>query len=164
MYRIRYYQSEYHPKVFKTGLLGRTIQYLNWLRWKLEVLIQYMVMRYLCRLSSVSEEQRRLFSQAFKADVLEEQSRKVREEVLSDEAASRSRMYSEGRFASKFDRAHEELTTAEQPQDVRPGDISDLAARYGHNTRSKRYARGRLRFSVGEAGEFEPTVVDGDSP
>lgn len=73
MYEIRSYNESYHPDLFRGGgVLGLVIRVLNFLRWKLEVLVQYFALRYTMRRQNFSPKSTQKVLEAFRLDVIKE--------------------------------------------------------------------------------------------
>lgn len=73
MYEIRSYDQVLHPDLFKGGgVLGLVIRALNFVRWKLEVLIQYLVIRYGLRKESADGHRTKAVCESFWYDVRQE--------------------------------------------------------------------------------------------
>lgn len=75
MYRVRYYDRAFHPDYFRDGYLGWCIRVLNNLRWKLEVMVQGLVVRYLSR--GMGGEEKKAVLKRFERDVAGERLEKV---------------------------------------------------------------------------------------
>lgn len=73
VYEIRSYNETYHPDLFRGGgVLGFAIRVLNFLRWKLEVLVQYLALQYWMRQQNFSLKSRQKVLDVFKLDVIKE--------------------------------------------------------------------------------------------
>ena len=159
MFRIRYYDKMLHPDHFKRGLLGRCIISLNWVRWKLETFIQRLVLKFLARHDGVSKTEESRFREIFLLDVEAEALQKKQTSPLlplrrDEETQPRASRYEGGRFKHL---AENTIATEENEQlPNRPIPIDDLIARHGvAPPRARRYAKGRVRFTMREEGDFE---------
>lgn len=167
MYRIRTWgtaNKKVHPDHFKIGLLGLSIRTLNWIRWKLETAVQYLALRYMLKHDPIDEDKQVSLLGSFRVGVAEERVRKAKEspsmsipvEVSAQEAAPRSVRYEAGSARTVMDQAVGAL-----PE--RPEPLTNLIERYGHDSRSKRYARGRKQLVFGdEDGDFEKVQQAGE--
>ncbi len=73
MYEVRSYSDKYHPDLFRRDtVLGVSIWALNFLRWKLEVFVQYLTLRYFLRDQKFSPKKSKEVLETFKLDVLKE--------------------------------------------------------------------------------------------
>lgn len=155
MYRIRYYDRMFHPDVIsKKGFLGRSIHVLNFLRWKLETFVQYLVLKYMTKEeTSLNPDERRSALDMFRLSVEQEKLHKKATSPLialpSDKVAKAFTV--DGVRCDAIKEQNERLLGDRVPH--RPKPIDELAARYANNTRSKRYARGSVLY-VNE--DFEP--------
>lgn len=158
MFRVRHYDQTIHPDHFQKGVLGRWIRVLNWCRWKLEVYIQRLTIKYLSREGALPKERVKSLMRTFDVDVRAEQVERLQTSPslggVEIPLIARADAYRKGAGRSVLDQAKVEADKDILP--IRPQSIDALAARYAHESRSKRYARGK-RFSVGdEDGDFEP--------
>jgi hypothetical protein len=149
MFRIRHYDRYIHPDYFRHGWLGRFIRLLNWIRWKLETFNQRLVLRYLCAESAVGKTRSGELLKKFQVDVRDEKIRKELTSPLAPVVTQEEMMLAETPTgAGTF--LHQEQANGL----LRPEPIDALAARYGGNERSRRYARGKLFMVAGT--EFDP--------
>ena len=73
MYDIRSYEDRLHPDLFRRGgVLGISIFILNFFRWKLEVFVQYLVLRYMLREQKFSLKKMEEVLATFSLDVQKE--------------------------------------------------------------------------------------------
>lgn len=166
MYQIRHYSQLIHPDHFREGLLGLTIRGLNWVRWKLEVFNQRLVVRYLLKESAVDKVKQKTIRERFEIDVAAERVEKRLTspsmegvDPIVDTQELRAERYRAGGPASVLSQAVGDVERETLPE--RPKSLDDLAARYGAAPRARRYARGK-KFLVTEA-EFEPVEgADGE--
>jgi hypothetical protein len=161
----RYYDKVVHPDHFKgTGWLGWRIRVFNWVRARLELHIQRLVVRWLSDRGSLPQEKRRAVLRTFDLDVqqeiLENQRTSPIHEVEREELESppdRSLRYSEGGQSSALNEAME----AAGAPPIRPQSMTDLIGAYGMPGRAKKYAKGRSKFVANPDGDFEPLEGDG---
>lgn len=152
MFRIRYYSDVIHPDHFAgKGLLGFAIRTLNWLRWRIEVQVQRLVLRSLAKDGALPAKRQEALQRAFDLDAAEERLEKDRTSPLTEGVErppspppTRSERYADGRQGSAIDVA----VTVDQDLPVRPKRIDDMIARYGSNGREKHYGKGRT-FNLG---------------
>lgn len=159
MYRVRYYDQLIHPDHFKgSGLRGVFVVVLNWIRWKLETLVQKSVLKWLASNGSLPESQvkeyLRTFSLDVKAEALEkEQTSPLHEKVEQSgvQPIVRADRYEAGSVKSAL---ASETSGSDVPK--RPMRLDNLIASYGMDTRAKKYTKG-FKFQVSDPeGDFEP--------
>lgn len=156
MFNVRYYEQVIHPDHFRRGGgLGLSIRVLNWLRWKLETAVQFLVLHFLARKGALPATKVRNLVDNFRADVAAEKVVKLQTspDVVRDEAplGQRADKYAAGAFASVMEDARVE----DENLPTRPQPIDDLIARLGHETRSKRYSRGHRHVLSATEDDFE---------
>ena len=156
MYRIRYYNQVIHPDRFSSRrFLGFLIVSLNWLRWKLETIVQGLVLRYLAQAGNVPDKDVKGLIRSFRLDVKAEEIEKERTSPLFDSPpeppVSREERYVDARLPSVLEGAIAEKVTAPD----RPFPLDNLIGQYGYNRRSKRHVHGR-RFQFGGEDMFSP--------
>jgi hypothetical protein len=158
MYRVRHYDLLIHPARFKgAGWRGVAVRALNWVRWKLEVLVQRFVVSVLASRGGFSSEEKQGVLRAFHADVRLEQLEKERAEVEAPpQVTERADRYL-STFRSELEKEASEDTT---PQ--RPVPLDDLASRYAQAPRARRYARGRRYTVTNDSDDFEPLAKGSD--
>ena len=158
MFRIRYYDQVIHPDHFK-GWLGFWVRLVNAIRWKLEVLVQRMVMRYLVSEGGLPQgrrvDMRRMFALDVAAEKLERDRTSPRiaqvEPPPRPAPAPRAARYQAGTQQSALETAH----AIENEQPVRPRRLDNMIASYGAPGREKNYGYGR-RYMADPEGDFEP--------
>jgi len=152
MYRVRHYDLLIHPAKFKgAGWKGVMVRALNWIRWKLEILVQRLVVDILASRGGFSREEKRGVLEAFRADVELERIEKARTEVVtSPETETSDRA---DRYLASFREELEREVGRALP--TRPVPLDDLASRYAQAPRARRYARGR-KYTVNDETDFEP--------
>lgn len=73
MYEVRSYDQSMHPDLFKGGgVLGFAIRCLNFLRWRLEVFVQYLTLQWAMREQNFSPKKRQEVLETFRLDVIKE--------------------------------------------------------------------------------------------
>ena len=152
MYRIRHYDLFIHPSKFVgAGWRGVAVRALNWVRWKLEVLVQRLVLGVLASRGGFSPEEKQGVLRAFHADVRLEEIEKERTEVaVPVEVTERADRYL-STFRSELEKEAGAVTA---PQ--RPIPLDDLASRYAQGSRARRYARGRKHTVTNDESDCEP--------
>lgn len=162
MFRVRYYDDVIHPDHFR-GWLGFWIRVLNTIRWRLETLVQRLVLRYMAKTTNLPKERHAELSKVFDLDVAAERLEKQRTSPLferleppSTTPITRSERYVDGRQKSALDVA----ATVDKDLPVRPRRIDNMIAIYGGPGRDRHYGRGR-QFQLGEDA-FEPLEVPED--
>lgn len=135
MFRVRYYDQLIHPDQFE-GRLGFVIRALNWLRWKIEVLVQSLVVRYLIRVNSAP----RSVLDDFRVDVEVE---KLQRDLTSPKRVRPLRVEPSERVVQKLDKPADKLgkilgSRSEQP--VRPVPLNEMIGKYALSGRGGRYA------------------------
>ena len=163
MYRIRYYDQSFHPDHFHRGLgvLGVAIVALNWLRWRLEVFVQLLVLRALSRIGGFPKDREDELRRTFKLDDDAEKLEKERTSPLHETSVEqprppfeRAQRYQEGSISTSLDVAVA-VDRGEETK-MRPSKLDNLIAMYGPNLRAKKYGPGR-RYLVGNPdGDFDP--------
>jgi hypothetical protein len=153
MFRIRYYDQVMHPDHFK-GFLGGVIRALNFIRWRLETLIQLLVLRYLSNEGALPKakrvELRRMFDLDVSAEKLEKEQTSPLVPKVERNEAPRAERYQAGAQTTAFDVAH----AVENDLPARPKKMDNMIAAYGGG-RERSYSRGR-RFTADPEGDFEP--------
>lgn len=136
MYEVRSYDQVLHPDLFKGGgVLGLTIRALNFVRWKLEVLVQYLVILYGLRVEN--------FSPAVRKKVLEGFWYDVEREKLAHTETSPLRAFDLPKPADS-DMSAKDEGTAVVTTDDKPGeDIMELVKLFGPRKRGQRLNRTR---------------------
>lgn len=132
MFRIRYYSETLEPRQF-----GRLIRFLNWFRYWLETLIQYLVLKHLLKTTKVAKELRKPFVEQFKNDVkveLQEWKKDTTHEAVVTKA----------------------LVAAHHKVDAeRPVPVDEFFSRYLNKPKERRYALSS-RDSVKDSDISEP--------
>ena len=143
MYHVRYYDKQIHPDTLK-GALGFFIFVLNWIRWKLEVFVQRLMLGYLVKVGGIPRDKevqlRRMFSmdvQSEKVDMIRTSPKTVT--TQEDFPIIERSGYSGGRFGNALASSDDE-SDGEQPVINRPGSIQDMIARYSAPKRVRGYA------------------------
>jgi len=160
MYHIRNYDALVHPGQFSAGVLGNSIKFLNYLRWKLEVFIQYLVIKYLAKNALLPKDQVSSVTERFRLDVkaeaLEKEATSPSFVGITSLSSERLNRYQEGSNISNVIEAaiHDKDIL---PSGYRPEPADQMIARY-MDPRTSRYARGRRRTLVADSDNFEPVV------
>lgn len=156
MYHVRYYAQEIHPDEFR-GRLGFWIRVFNFIRWRLEVFVQRLVLRYMANQANLPKEKRFEFRRVFELDdaaekLLKEQTSPLVQkiELPAQPTVTRSDRYADGRQASALETSHAE----ENDAPLRPKRMNNMIAAYASPDRSKKY--GRRYFTADPDGDFEP--------
>jgi hypothetical protein len=162
---VRYYDKIIHPDHFQ-GFLGFWIRVLNSVRWRMEVLVQRLVLRYLAKEGALPKERRADMKRVFDLDVQAERLEKERTSPKTQKVEepafppiTRSERYADGRQTSAIDVA----VAVENDFPVRPKRLNNLIASYGAPGREKHYAKGRMYTSGDPDGDFEPLVISTES-
>ena len=152
MFRVRYYDKLWHPRRFRGSSLGTLIRFLNWFRWKLELLVQYLVTRWEAKQRGLSPAAAAQLLDRFKADAKVEAAQKLRTDPVTtawnaDIAAAVAEV-SNARYG------------APEPSQPRAGnDVGQLIQRFTASPRQRRYIRQRGRRLVHE--DWEPVPKAG---
>ena len=151
MYRIRHYNQVAHPDMFRGTWLGFLIRALNWARWKVELVVQRLVLEWLLRDTAANAITRKRVRRQFSLDVAQEALEKEQTSPLNPAASFveslpealplRSERYVEGRANTS--------AAGHQPLDR-------LIATHGFGVRLSRYARGRRFAAQRDDGDFIP--------
>lgn len=153
MFHVRYYDQKFTPSRFN-GKGGWTIRALNWVRWKLELFIHSLVIRYLARESSLTKGEVKGLLSRFEVEKQADRLEKVADDMGYDvpiiQPASR---YQEGRQQSILETFKKHEEGALPP---RPVPLDEMAARLGGPRRSRRYSRGHRFTVLEEEGDFVP--------
>jgi len=169
VYHIRYYEKRIHPDALK-GALGFFVFVLNWIRWKLEVLVQSLMLRYLVKVGGIPRDKeiqlRRMFSMDVQAEKLDMARTSPNNSIIQEDFPTIERTdHSEGRFGNALtsvDDESEKETTVN-----RPGSIQDMISRYSAPKRVRGYASRHEYFvhdvtdDNGEEGGFRGIVSVG---
>ncbi len=161
MFRVRHYGDLYHPDLFRGGgALGTLIRALNWMRWKLEVFVQYLVLRFLMHGGSLPFSSKKKILQTFRADVAAEEAEMLQTspDIANPEplAMPRGEKYREGNLRSTLDSFKADAEGKELP--TRPVRMDDMIAR-NLSARASRYSKGHRHVVVDE-DSFEPLAKD----
>ena len=163
MFRVRFYDQTFHPDRFNVGFWGLVIRSLNWLRWRLEVYVQKLVLGYISKTGAVPSDRahqlRKMFDLDDRAERLEKErtSPKIQPvEVPIVDAPLRADKYAGGAQSSLIDQVVEAETGVPQ----RPTKLDNLIGMYAPALRAKSYARGRHYTTGDPEGDFEPVVVE----
>lgn len=125
---------------------------LNFVRWKLETLVQYAILVAITRDGNVDPAKRDVLKRLFSLDVRAEKLEKERQSPqllpyedyeLPQLIAPRSDKYADGRSQNRLESLPD-----------RPSTLDALAARYGGGQRQVRYARGRRFTIMDPEGDF----------
>lgn len=137
MYEVRSYDQVLHPDLFKGGgVLGLAIRVLNFLRWKLEVLVQYLVILYGVRVENFSPAVRKKVLDAFWYD--------VEKEKLAHTETSPLRAFDLPKPADSYISANDGSATPVVTPDDKPGeDIMELVKLFAPRKRGQRLTRTR---------------------
>lgn len=158
LYLIRYYADEIHPDQFKGGgFRGLLIRGLNFLRWKLEAVVQRLVLRWLADHHAVPKTRVSELMRSFELDVAAEN---LQHELTSPlrivdplPTADRSERYERGGPKSVMDQAlAEDLTLPSRPLPV-----DNLIASH-MTSRASRYAKGHRRTMQADETDFEEVI------
>lgn len=140
---IRYYDQTFHPAFFRVkGWRGRLIVFLNWLRYWIETLVQYHVMRLGFTQADIDPPQRSAVVRQFWKDVKAERAVAFHEEQAypTDPPVSiREMRYRYGRRTMEVISLEDGETAVSTP-----APIDNLAARMTAGGRSRRYAMGTV--------------------
>jgi hypothetical protein len=158
VYRVRHYDQLMHPDEFKAGWRGLVIRSLNWVRWKLEVFIQLLVIKYIADASGMAKERTGVVTQMFKLDVQAEQLEKERTspnfpEMIEIQTPRSDKYVVGGSVRSS-------VREAEQPRDglpTRPMPANEMIARY-MNPKMAKYARGRNYTMGADENDFDVVI------
>lgn len=157
MYRVRYYAEQIHPDYFRGGgALGWAIRALNYARWKLETVVQLLVLKFLAKRGGLPVEKTRGILQTFRLDVRAEQIEKEQTSPLREQmevVIPRSQKYEEGRSIKT---ALEDASVEEQGLPARPMPLDNLASMYGGDARAARYGKGKRHTLAATEDNFEP--------
>lgn len=157
VYEVRSYDQKLHPDLFRGGrVLGVVIRVLNFLRWKLEVFVQYLTLQYMMDEQKFSPTARKEVLKNFKLDVIKE---KV--EFLE---SSPLRALSLPTIPS-FDRAQDSaplVTPQQEAEDFGPGrPIEEFIERHAPKSK-RRLVRGAAPKDLFEA--LMPDEEEGNTP
>lgn len=164
MYRIRYYKEVIHPDHFKgSGWLGFLIIALNFVRWKLETLVQSLTLRWLAKRGGLPKSRVSEVLRAFELDCAQERLEKEQTSprhvhAPPPDAPPRADRYAPGRFSTALGDA---VAASRDQRPTRPQPLSDLLGKYGGGqVRAQRYIRGRAFQPGAPQGEFEPLTEE----
>lgn len=129
MFQVRYYSEVFHPSRFKAGLLGLAIRVLNWLRWRLEVMVQRLVLKYFTRENYRPELRKEVETRLLKKFRIDDNFERFKAQL----EPNHNLLFSEDGQPPTLD---DEVT--QQPLGYK--DIGAMISRYGNKTRAKRYA------------------------
>lgn len=157
MYRIRYYDLVIHPDQLRSGWLGRMIIGMNFLRWKIEVFVQYLVLKFLLKRSDASKPEMEQIVESFKLDVQAEKLDCKQTSPLLPKVKTVSSVDSSyfigGSVGGSLERACEDSGLPK-----RPLPLNQMAARY-LGARAGRYSKGRHSTLIDE-DHFEPVETN----
>ena len=156
MYRIRHYDTVIHPDQFKrSGWLGVLIVSLNFLRWKLEVFIQWLVVHWTLKSGEVPKSQAKELLRTFGLDVRAEALQKDQTSPLHQPVDMTPPPVRADRYIAGTPKSALDVTVANaKGLPERPKSLENLIGQYGFPIRAKKYAGGK-RFTVSE-DSFEP--------
>jgi len=151
MFNIRHYDQVIHPHSFSRGWRGRLIRALNWVRWRIEVLVQRLVVTYLAHEGGVPKAQVGVMTRLFGLDVRAERLECERTSPLlpPPEVAPRGDRYV---MSGCPNQALEQASEKSAP--LRPVSATEMIGKY-INSRAARYAHSR-RFKIVNEDAFEP--------
>lgn len=161
MFRVRHYDQMIHPDHFRgSGFLGWAIVCLNWTRWRLEVFVQRLVVRWLAKNGALPKGRVKELLKAFDVDAAAERLQKEQtsptlhhevEESYEQVVATRAMRYAEG--------TPKTITAATDQQNglpVRGQPLNELIGKFAFPIRAKKYSRGHRFHVANPDGDFEP--------
>jgi len=145
LYRVRYYGYQYHPDLFKMeGWRGTLVRILNWVRWRIEVVVIGLVLEILAKKASLMPEDvsqiRRTHRAQLKRDEAEKEEN-IEPTVLATMLSERTEIDAEP------------LT---QTEPLRKTSVLSFFERQTAEGRSRRYTGGRSFRVYPNDDAFEP--------
>ena len=141
MWHIRYYDKTFFPARFR-GLLGVVIRVLNWIRWRLEVVVQRLVLEYLLREGGAPSAKAVSAREAFAVDVAAERLEEMRSHLPQVDTP----------LPPREDPIREYESGDELP--VRPTAITNLVNAYSSG-RAAAYVKGKRKTLVEDFEEVK---------
>jgi hypothetical protein len=150
MFRVRFYDRVFIPQSL-TGRLGRVIRAINWVRWKLEVVVQRLMVTYLADEAALLPEERKSVLAQFQVDVMEEKLQSIKVAAPDPRPLiSRGDKYGVASITTALAEASGQPELPSRPQPA-----GEMIARY-MNPKLVRYAKGRRFTVVHDVEDFEP--------
>jgi hypothetical protein len=152
MFRIRFYDQAILPSQLQ-GRLGACIKALNWVRWKLEVCVQRLMVSYLADQSLLPKKEKDDLLAMFRVDALQErlECEKSQLPAFSQKAPHRYGIAGVGSSLA-----------AASDKPLRSVPATDMISRY-MDPRLEKYSRGRNFASIRDESDFEPVTAEEDS-